>query len=99
MLMQQWPQQPHTFLLSSKLAYNGQDGRPVVNSAGRVCNHFQRCCAVFALCLRGWRYKRLDGSTNRIQRMIDIQQFNRPGGPRVLFFIGAWHTCTWNADM
>lgn len=27
--------------------------------------------------LRDWKYKRLDGSTNRIQRMIDIQQFNK----------------------
>lgn len=28
--------------------------------------------------MRNWKYKRLDGSTNRIQRMIDIQQFNKP---------------------
>ncbi|MEW5298327.1 MAG: hypothetical protein WDW36_001466 [Sanguina aurantia] len=30
------------------------------------------------LLMRGYKYRRLDGSTNRIQRMIDIEQFNRP---------------------
>ncbi|GAX72787.1 hypothetical protein CEUSTIGMA_g243.t1 [Chlamydomonas eustigma] len=30
------------------------------------------------LIMRGYNYKRLDGSTNRVQRMIDIQLFNMP---------------------
>ena len=31
------------------------------------------------------RYCRLDGSTNRVQRQIDIKQFNQPGSPLGVF--------------
>ncbi|GFH13582.1 uncharacterized protein HaLaN_09500 [Haematococcus lacustris] len=37
--------------------------------------------------LRGWKYKRLDGSTNRIQRMIDIQQFNKPNSDVFMYIL------------
>ncbi|KAF5826096.1 P-loop containing nucleoside triphosphate hydrolase protein [Dunaliella salina] len=37
--------------------------------------------------LRDWKYKRLDGSTNRIQRMIDIQQFNKPNSDIFMYIL------------
>lgn len=37
--------------------------------------------------LRGHRYRRLDGSTNRVQRMIDIEQFNRPGSKDFIYIL------------
>ncbi len=33
------------------------------------------------------RYRRLDGSTNRIQRMIDIEQFNKPGSDTFVYLL------------
>ena len=36
--------------------------------------------------LRGYQYARLDGSTNRVQRSIDIAAFNRPNSPVFAFF-------------
>jgi len=44
--------------------------------------------------LRDWKYKRLDGSTNRIQRMIDIQQFNKVRSRTLSAAVRAGtHTC------
>ena len=34
---------------------------------------------------REYKYCRLDGSTNRVQRQIDIKQFNQPGSPLSVF--------------
>ena len=39
------------------------------------------------LTLRGYQYARLDGSTNRVQRSIDIAAFNRPGSPMFAFLL------------
>ena len=36
---------------------------------------------------RGYRYCRLDGSTNRVQRTVDISTFNAPGSPYFLFLM------------
>lgn len=33
------------------------------------------------------RYVRLDGSTNRVQRMIDINRFNRPGSDLFIYIL------------
>ena len=38
---------------------------------------------VLVLC----RYVRLDGSTNRVQRMIDINRFNRPGSDLFIYIL------------
>ena len=37
--------------------------------------------------LRACRYVRLDGSTNRVQRMIDINRFNRPGSDLFIYIL------------
>ncbi|KAJ1617299.1 P-loop containing nucleoside triphosphate hydrolase protein, partial [Pavlovales sp. CCMP2436] len=37
--------------------------------------------------LAGWRYVRLDGSTNRVQRTVDINSFNAPGSKVFLFLM------------
>ena len=37
--------------------------------------------------LRGHQYARLDGSTNRVQRSIDIAAFNRPNSPLFAFLL------------
>ena len=37
--------------------------------------------------LRGYQYARLDGSTNRVQRSIDIAAFNRPNSPVFAFLL------------
>ena len=39
------------------------------------------------LTLRGHTYARLDGSTNRVQRSIDIAAFNRPDSPMFAFLL------------
>jgi len=39
------------------------------------------------LTLRGYAYARLDGSTNRVQRTVDIMQYNRPGSPLFVFLL------------
>jgi len=39
------------------------------------------------LTLRGYTYARLDGSTNRVQRSIDIAAFNRPDSPMFAFLL------------
>ena len=39
------------------------------------------------LALRGYQYARLDGSTNRVQRSIDIAAFNRPNSPMFAFLL------------
>ncbi|KAL4421455.1 hypothetical protein ABPG75_010746 [Micractinium tetrahymenae] len=39
------------------------------------------------LALRGYKYSRLDGSTNRVQRMIDIKLFNRPGSDMFIYLL------------
>ena len=39
------------------------------------------------LSLRGYGYARLDGSTNRVQRSIDIAAFNRPNSPMFAFLL------------
>ena len=39
------------------------------------------------LALRGHKYARLDGSTNRVQRSIDIASFNRPNSPLFAFLL------------
>ncbi|GIL63033.1 hypothetical protein Vafri_17166 [Volvox africanus] len=36
---------------------------------------------------RGFNYRRLDGSTNRIQRMIDMEQFNLPGSNIFIYIL------------
>ncbi|GIL69867.1 hypothetical protein Vretifemale_646 [Volvox reticuliferus] len=36
---------------------------------------------------RGFNFRRLDGSTNRIQRMIDIEQFNMPGSKIFIYIL------------
>ena len=41
----------------------------------------------YFLTLRGYRYARLDGSTNRVQRSIDIAAFNRPYSPLFAFLL------------
>lgn len=48
--------------------------------AAVACVQFSKMLDILEdyLRMRSWKYKRLDGSTNRIQRMIDIQQFNKP---------------------
>ena len=33
------------------------------------------------------RYARLDGSTNRVQRMIDISQFQKPDSPLFIYIL------------
>lgn len=35
----------------------------------------------------GYAYCRLDGSTNRVQRAIDISSFNTPGSPTFIFLM------------
>ena len=37
--------------------------------------------------LRGWRYTRLTGATNRVQRMVNIESYNRPGSRTFLFLM------------
>lgn len=37
--------------------------------------------------MRGYKYRRLDGSTNRVQRRIDISLFNRPGSDTFIYII------------
>ena len=37
--------------------------------------------------LRGFQYCRLDGSTNRVQRMIQVARFNEPGSPFFVFLM------------
>ncbi|PRW60864.1 SNF2 super family [Chlorella sorokiniana] len=37
--------------------------------------------------MRGYKYSRLDGSTNRVQRMIDIKLFNRPGSDTFVYLL------------
>lgn len=39
------------------------------------------------LTLRGYTFARLDGSTNRVQRSIDIAAFNRPDSPMFAFLL------------
>ena len=39
------------------------------------------------LTLKGYTYARLDGSTNRVQRSIDIAAFNRPDSPMFAFLL------------
>ncbi|KAK9840665.1 hypothetical protein WJX81_008358 [Elliptochloris bilobata] len=39
------------------------------------------------LIYRGYKYVRLDGSTNRVQRMIDINRFNRPGSDLFIYIL------------
>ena len=39
------------------------------------------------LSLKGYGYARLDGSTNRVQRSIDIAAFNRPNSPMFAFLL------------
>lgn len=39
------------------------------------------------LTLKGYTYARLDGSTNRVQRSIDIAAFNRPDSPLFAFLL------------
>ena len=39
------------------------------------------------LTLRGYQFARLDGSTNRVQRSIDIAAFNRPNSPMFAFLL------------
>ena len=39
------------------------------------------------LTLKGYQYARLDGSTNRVQRSIDIAAFNRPNSPMFAFLL------------
>ena len=37
--------------------------------------------------LRGYEYARLDGSTNRVQRRLDLRRFNAPGSNLFIFLI------------
>ncbi|EFN54637.1 hypothetical protein CHLNCDRAFT_9749, partial [Chlorella variabilis] len=37
--------------------------------------------------MRGYKYSRLDGTTNRVQRMIDIKLFNRPGSDTFVYLL------------
>jgi len=37
--------------------------------------------------MREWEFARLDGSTNRVQRMVDIQEFNKPNSPYFAFIM------------
>mmetsp|Transcript_15446 Transcript_15446/g.43214 ORF Transcript_15446/g.43214 Transcript_15446/m.43214 type:complete len:946 (+) Transcript_15446:412-3249(+) len=37
--------------------------------------------------MRGYSYRRLDGSTNRVKRKIDISVFNRPASPIFIYII------------
>lgn len=39
------------------------------------------------LSLKGYQFARLDGSTNRVQRSIDIAAFNRPNSPMFAFLL------------
>jgi len=39
------------------------------------------------LTMRGYAFARLDGSTNRVQRTVDIMQYNRPGSPMFVFLL------------
>ncbi|GAX78544.1 hypothetical protein CEUSTIGMA_g5984.t1 [Chlamydomonas eustigma] len=39
------------------------------------------------LIYRGYKYRRLDGSTNRIQRMIDIEVFNKPNSEVFIYIL------------
>ena len=39
------------------------------------------------LTLRGYAFARLDGSTNRVQRTVDIMQYNRPGSDKFVFLL------------
>jgi SNF2 family DNA or RNA helicase len=39
------------------------------------------------LTMRGWRFTRLDGSMNRVQRMININVFNSPSSPYFCFLM------------
>ncbi|KAG1680939.1 hypothetical protein FOA52_009898 [Chlamydomonas sp. UWO 241] len=39
------------------------------------------------LIMRGYKYRRLDGSTNRIQRMIDIEMFNKKGSELFIYIL------------
>ena len=36
---------------------------------------------------KGFSYRRLDGATNRIQRMIDIEAFNKPGSDVFVYIL------------
>ena len=36
---------------------------------------------------RGYEYARLDGSTNRVQRAIDVRRFNQEGSPLFIFLM------------
>lgn len=37
--------------------------------------------------MRGYKYRRLDGNTNRVQRMIDCEAFQRPGSDIFAFLL------------
>mmetsp|Transcript_29170 Transcript_29170/g.56796 ORF Transcript_29170/g.56796 Transcript_29170/m.56796 type:complete len:1721 (-) Transcript_29170:714-5876(-) len=37
--------------------------------------------------MRGYAFARLDGSTNRVQRMVHIQEFNKPNSPYFAFIM------------
>eukprot|EP00466_Bigelowiella_natans_P005996 jgi/Bigna1/45102/e_gw1.111.20.1 len=37
--------------------------------------------------MRNYEFARLDGATNRVQRMIDIQEFNKPNSPYFAFIM------------
>ncbi|KAK9807695.1 hypothetical protein WJX72_006345 [[Myrmecia] bisecta] len=39
------------------------------------------------LIMRGYKYVRMDGSTNRVQRMIDMQMFNKPNSDIFIYIL------------
>ena len=44
--------------------------------------------------MRGYRFCRLDGGTNRVQRTIDINSFNAPGSPIFIFLMSTRAGCS-----
>lgn len=45
------------------------------------------CCSPCFISRSGWDYKRLDGSTNRIFRELDVREFNAPGSKQFVYLI------------
>lgn len=53
--------------------------------ANPACPSFLPLAPLFLF--RGYKYRRLDGSTNRIQRMIDIEVFNKPNSDIFIYIL------------
>merc|ERR1719502_535455 len=65
---------------------------PKLRAGGHRCLIFSQFTAMLDVLddycrLRGFRYARLDGSTNRVQRAIDVRLFNQPDSEHFIFLM------------